>query len=191
VPENADELHARAVDALRAPAVEEWPSWPFEGPVRPRALEAPGPERERDGEGGVDCTACARADAEYLWTGERWRVMAMPPSGLPLIVVLEPRDHFDSPADLPGDLAQEMGVMIGRVQRAVFSVGEIGRVHVGCWGEGGAHLHWWFIARPLGFPQMASSMAEIWDEVLPPIPGDVWRDNVARVAEAMRQSATG
>jgi hypothetical protein len=36
-------------------------------------------------------------------------------------------------------------------------------------------------------PQLASSMAEIWDEVLPPTPDEVWRENVARVAEAMRQ----
>ena len=77
--------------------------------------------------------------------------------------------------------------MLGRVERAVLSVGEIGRVHIGRWGEGGAHLHWWFIARPAGLPQLASSMAEIWDDVLSPTPEDVWRDNAARVAEAMRR----
>ena len=76
--------------------------------------------------------------------------------------------------------------MLGRVERAVLSVGEVGRVHIGRWGEGSAHLHWWFIARPKGFTQLASSMAEIWDEVLPPTPEPVWRENVARVAEAMR-----
>ena len=62
-----------------------------------------------------------------------------------------------------------------------------GRVHIGRWGEGAAHLHWWFIARPAGLAQLASSMAEIWDEVLPPTPQDVWRENVALVAEAMRR----
>jgi hypothetical protein len=30
-------------------------------------------------------------------------------------------------------------------------------------------------------------MAEIWDVVLPPTPVEVWRDNVAHVAEAMRR----
>ena len=104
--------------------------------------------------------------------------MAVEPSGLPIIVILEPRAHHDGPADLPDDLAREQGVMLGRVERAVLSVGEIGRVHIGRWGEGGAHLHWWFIARPAGLPQLASSMAEIWDEVLPPTPQDVWRENV-------------
>ena len=186
VPENADEIHARAADDLRAPSVEEWDSWPFDGPVTPRALRPPGPERERAGEGGVDCPACAKPDGDYLWTDANWRLMALEPSGLPLILILEPRAHHDAPADLPDDLAREQGVMLGRVERAVLSVGEVGRVHIGRWGEGSAHLHWWFIARPRGFTQLASSMAEIWDEVLPPTPERVWRENVARVAEAMR-----
>lgn len=187
MPENAHEIHARAVDALLAPPVQDWDTWPFEGPVRPRALRAPGSEPERDGEGGVDCSACAQPDSDYLWTDDRWRLKALEPSGLPVVLLLEPRDHHDAPADLPDDLAREQGIMLGRVERAVLSVGEIGRVHIGRWGEGAAHLHWWFIARPAGMPQLASSMAEIWSEVLPPTPEDVWRENVERVAEAMRR----
>jgi diadenosine tetraphosphate (Ap4A) HIT family hydrolase len=186
MPESAQELHARAVDALRNPPVEEWATWPFEGPVRARALAPPGPEVQRDGESADTCSACAKPDSDYLWTNENWRLVAADPSGLPIVLMLEPRSHFDSPADLPDDLAREQGTMLGRVERAVLSVGEIGRVHIGRWGEGLAHLHWWFIARPAGFAQMASSMAEIWDEVLPPTPEAIWRDNVARVAAAMR-----
>jgi hypothetical protein len=187
LPESADEIHSRAVDALRTPAVQEWATWPFEGPVRPRALAAPGPEPQRDGEDGVDCSACAKPDGNYLWTDDHWRLMALEPSGLPLILILEPRAHHDGPANLPDDLAREQGIMLGRVERAVLSAGEIGRVHIGRWGEGAAHLHWWFIARPAGLPQLASSMAEIWDDVLPPTPRDVWRENVARVAGAMQR----
>jgi diadenosine tetraphosphate (Ap4A) HIT family hydrolase len=186
MPESARDIHARAAGALRNPPVEEWDTWPFEGPVRPRALREPGPERVRIGEDGSDCRACTNPDSEYIWTDERWRLMALEPSGLPIIVVLEPRAHFDAPADLPDDLAREQGAMLGRVERAVLSIGEIGRVHIGRWGEGSAHLHWWFIARPAGLPQLASSMAEIWDDVLPPTPRGVWEDNVARVADAMR-----
>jgi diadenosine tetraphosphate (Ap4A) HIT family hydrolase len=186
MPENAHEIHARARDALRDPPVEEWATWPFEGPVRARALAPPGPERERDGESADDCSACAKPDSDYLWTDDDWRLLAAEPSGLPIVLMLEPRAHFDSPADLPDDLARTQGIMLGRVERAVLSVGEIGRVHIGRWGEGAAHLHWWFIARPAGLPQLASSMAEIWDEVLPPTPEDVWRENVARVAAAMQ-----
>jgi len=187
MPENAQQIHERAAGALRTPDVEEWDTWPFVGPVRPRELAAPGPERVRDGEGGGECSACAKPDSDYLWTDDDWRLMAMEPSGLPLILILEPRGHFDGPADLPEDLARAQGVMLGRVERAVLSIGEVGRVHIGRWGEGASHLHWWFIARPAGFPQLASSMAEIWDEVLPPTPRDVWEADVARVAEAMRR----
>ncbi|MCW3016060.1 MAG: hypothetical protein JWO02_3152 [Solirubrobacterales bacterium] len=37
MPENAQEIHARAVNALRTPPVQEWPTWPFDGPVRPQS----------------------------------------------------------------------------------------------------------------------------------------------------------
>lgn len=186
MPENAQQLHARAVDALQTPPVGEWDTWPFEGEIRPRALAAPGPERVREGEGGVDCPACQKPDSEYLWTDARWRLLAFPSGGLPVTVLLEPRAHFDGPADLPEDVARDLGVMLGRVERAVLSVGEIARVHIGRWGEGAAHMHWWFFARPAGFPQLASSMAEIWEDVLPPTPDDIWQDNLARVVATLR-----
>jgi hypothetical protein len=151
VPENAHQLHVRATGALRTPPVEDWATWPFEGPVRSRPLAPPGPEPRRDGEGGVDCSTCAKPDGDYLWADDRWRLRALEPTGLPIVLVLEPRAHHDGPADLPDELAQEQGIMLGRVERAVLSIGEIGRVHIGRWGEGGAHLHWWFIARPAAY----------------------------------------
>jgi diadenosine tetraphosphate (Ap4A) HIT family hydrolase len=134
-----------------------------------------------------------KPDAEYLWTNERWRLTAFDePSGLPVVVILEPREHAAGPADLPDELAREQGVMLGRVERAVLAVGGIARVHIGRWGEGAEHLHWWFIARPEGFGQLRSSFAEIWDEVLPPTPDDVWRENLDRVVQALRaQDADG
>ena len=96
------------------------------------------------------------------------------------------------PADLPEDLARDQGLMLGRVERAVLAVDGIARVHIGRWGEGAEHLHWWFIARPAGFGQLRSSFAEIWDEVLPPTPEDVWRENLERVVQALRaQDADG
>jgi diadenosine tetraphosphate (Ap4A) HIT family hydrolase len=189
MPESPEELYARSVDGLQTPAVETWDSWPFEGDIRPRALRAPGAELVRTGEGGVDCPACAAPDSEYLWTDDTWRLLAPPPGGLPVVVLVEPRAHHDGPAGMPDEAARAMGAMLGRVERAVLSVGNIGRVHIGRWGEGGAHMHWWFIARPAGFTQMASSMAEIWNDVLPPTPEDVWHDNLARVVAALDADA--
>ncbi|HEU4976006.1 MAG TPA: hypothetical protein VFT50_13010 [Baekduia sp.] len=188
MPESARQIHARAAGALRMPPLETWETWPFEGDLRPKALAAPAPEPRRAGEGGVDCRACEAADSEYVWTDEHWRLQALPPDGLPVVLLLEPRAHYDGPGDLPEELARELGVLLGRVERAVLSVGEIGRVHIGRWGEGAEHLHWWFIARPAGMPQLYSSFAEIWSDILPPTPEEIWRDNVARVVAAMNAS---
>ena len=187
MPETPEQRHARAVGALRTPPVHEWDTWPFEGEVRPKPLAPPTPEPRIDGQGGVDCRACAKPDSEYLGTNERWRLTAFDePSGLPVVVLLEPREHFAGPADLPEDLARDQGLMLGRVERAVLAVGGIARVHIGRWGEGAEHLHWWFIARPEGFGQLRSSFAEIWDEVLPPTPDDVWKENLERVVQALK-----
>jgi len=184
--ETPEQLHARAASALRTPPVHEWDTWPFEGEIRPKALEPLTPEPAIQGQGGVDCRACITPDAEYLWTDEHWRLKTLPePSGLPVIVILEPRAHFAGPADLPEELAREQGVLLGRVERAVLSVAGIARVHIGRWGEGAEHLHWWFIGRPEGFGQLRSSMAAIWDDVLPPTPRDVWDDNLARVVATL------
>jgi diadenosine tetraphosphate (Ap4A) HIT family hydrolase len=187
VPETPEKLHARAASALRVPPVETWDTWPFEGPVTPRALEPPvETEKPRHGEGGVDCRACTRGDEEFEWTNERWRLYAIdPPSGLPLVMILEPREHFDAPGDLSDELAAELGVLIARIERGVRSVPGVGRVHVLRYGEGGAHMHWWFMARPERMEQLRSSFAAIWDDVLPPTPEDVWRENLAAVVAAL------
>lgn len=187
MPETPEELYERAKDALRMPPVHEWDEFPFEGEMRPRALQPP-LEREppRVGEGGVDCWACERPDNDFLWTNERWRLApTLDPRALPIVVLLFPREHHADPGDLPDDLAAELGVLIARVERAVRSIGEIGRVHIGRWGDGSEHLHWWFMARPARLPQVRTSFAAIWDDVLPPTPQDVWRRNLAALKVAL------
>ena len=186
MPETPEQLHARAAGALRTPPVNEWDTWPFDGEIRPKRLEPLTPEPAIEGQDGVGCRACGKPDSEYLWVNERWRLTSLgEPSGLPVVVLLEPREHYAGPADLPPELACEQGVMLGRVERAVLAVGGIARVHIGRWGEGAEHLHWWFIARPEGFGQLLSSMAEIWDEVLPLTPREVWQGNLERVVAAL------
>jgi diadenosine tetraphosphate (Ap4A) HIT family hydrolase len=187
VPETPEQLYERARDALRMPPVHEWETFPFDGEMRPRPLQRPEErERPRRGEGGFDCGRCAASDDEYVWTNERWRLYAIdPPSGLPVVVLLEPREHYAEPGDLPDEVAADLGVMLARVERAVRAVGEIGRVHVCRWGDGGEHLHWWFMARPSRIPQLIGSFAAVWDEVLPPTPKQVWDENVAVVVAAL------
>jgi diadenosine tetraphosphate (Ap4A) HIT family hydrolase len=187
VPETPEELYERAVGALRMPPLEQWETYPFDGEMRPRALLSPEErERPRFGEGGVDCRRCAAPDDEYLWVNERWRLWSFDkPTGLPLIVLLEPRAHYAEPGDLPDDVAADLGVMLAKIERAIRGLGELGRVHVCRWGDGGEHLHWWFLARPARLPQLIGSFAAIWDDVLPPVPEDVWRADLQALAAAL------
>jgi len=189
MPETPEELYARVKDALQMPPVDEWETFPFDGEMGPRPLQPPEEvERPRFGEGGVDCKRCAASDDEYLWTNENWRLWSFDePSGLPLIVMLEPRDHYGEPGDLPEGLAGELGVLLSRIEREIRALGNIGRVHVCRWGDGGEHLHWWFLARPARIPQLIGSFAAIWDDILPPVPEDVWRGDLERLAGALRR----
>jgi diadenosine tetraphosphate (Ap4A) HIT family hydrolase len=187
VPETPEELYARAKDALRMPPVEEWETFPFDGDMRPRELLPPeAVERARHGEGGVDCGRCAATDDEYLWTNGHWRLWTFDePTGLPLIVLLESRAHYAEPGDLPDDLAAELGVLLCRIEREIRALGNIGRVHVCRWGDGGEHLHWWFLARPARVPQLIGSFAAVWDDVLPPVPEETWRADLQTLAAAL------
>jgi diadenosine tetraphosphate (Ap4A) HIT family hydrolase len=189
MPETPEQLYERVKDALRMPPVGDWETFPFDGEMTPRTLLAPvDREKPRQGEGGVGCRRCQAPDDDYVWTSERWRLLPLGPTGLPVILMLEPREHFAEPGDLPDELAAELGVLLARIERAIRSIGEIGRVHVCRWGDGGEHLHWWFIGRPARLPQLIGSFVEIWDEILPPVPHETWRANVDAVVAELNAS---
>jgi diadenosine tetraphosphate (Ap4A) HIT family hydrolase len=187
MPETPEQLWERAKDSLRMPPVEEWETWPFAGELRPRTLAPPAEEdTPRHGAGGVDCWACTAPDDEFLWTNERWRLTTpQGESGLPIVALLMPRKHYAEPGDLPDELAADLGIQLARIERAVRSVGEIGRVHVCRWGDGGEHLHWWFMARPARLRQVTGSFVAIWDDVLPPLPEEIRRENLAAFKAAL------
>jgi hypothetical protein len=187
MPETPEQLYARVKDALTMPPVDEWDTFPFDGEMRPRPLQPPvEKERPRFGEGGVDCGRCAASDDEYLWTNENWRLWAFDrPTGLPVVVLLESRAHYGEPGDLPDGLAAEIGVLLCRIEREIRALGNIGRVHVCRWGDGGEHLHWWFMARPARVPQLIGSFAAIWDDILPPVPEDIRQADLQKLAAAL------
>jgi diadenosine tetraphosphate (Ap4A) HIT family hydrolase len=189
MPESPEELYERARDALRMPPVETWETFPFDGELRPRALQPPlVEEAPRRGQGGIDCRRCGAPDGDYIWVTERWRLQTLPePSGLPVVLLLEPRAHYGEPGDLPDELAAELGVLLSRVERAIRSIGGIGRVHVCRWGDGSEHLHWWFMARPARLPQLIGSFAAVWDDVLPPTPEEIWQANVGALVAALAE----
>ncbi|MGN9775085.1 hypothetical protein ACTMS0_04810 [Micromonospora sp. H33] len=165
------------------PDFAQWPSFPFEGDLRVKQLDDPVPvEPPRRGEGHRECTACNAPDEAYVWVGERWRVRAMDrPTGLPMVLILESRSHLDL-GDLPNLLAAELGVMTVRLERAIRSLDGVARVHVNRWGDGSAHLHMWFLARPYGQLQLRGTFLPLWDSILPPISESTWRENLAMVA---------
>ncbi|GIE49769.1 hypothetical protein [Actinoplanes nipponensis] len=140
-------------------------------------------EPPRSGEDAADCVACNTPDDAYIWVSERWRVRGMDrPTGLPMVLILECRSHLDI-GDLPNLLAAELGVMTVRLERAIRSLDSVARVHVNRWGDGSAHLHMWFLARPYGRLQLRGTFLSLWDDLLPVIPEEQWRENLALVAE--------
>ena len=167
------------------PPVGDWETFPFEGEIRVRPLLPPADEPPRLGDDPADCWRCRLGDEDVIWSDDRWLLAPLAkPSGLPVIVILMPRQHCDL-GDMPPHLASELGPLIVRVERAVDAVGGIGRVHVGRWGDGSAHLHFWFIARPARMPQLRTSFAAVWDDILPPLPEALWRANLAVVAREL------
>jgi hypothetical protein len=143
----------------------------------PVAVEPP-----RKGEDANDCAKCHAPDDAYIWVNENWRVRSMDqPSGLPMVLILETRSHLDL-GDLPNMLAAELGVMTVRLERAVRSLDSVARVHVNRWGDGSAHLHLWFMARPYGRLQLRGSFLSMWDEILPPVAESTWREDLAMIA---------
>lgn len=191
MPESAAEIHARAVAAagderLPAPAMTEWEIFPWEvvdGVIVPKALAAPGIEEPREGdEGGAPCSACAGFDPERIvWEDEHWVLNAQPASGLPLVLTLSTRDHEDA-GQIDDDLASEFGRISNRLVRIIESLPGIGRVHVNRWGDGSAHFHVWFFARPEGFAVIKGSYAVEWDDILPTVDDAVRRADLHAVA---------
>ena len=192
-----EEFHAhamRSADAegrLPLPPMTGWDTFPFErADLRAVPLAQPVlPEPARAGEDGRDCPACGAGTAA-IWSDEHWRLSAHGPSGAPLVLMLEPRAHHDLP-DLPDDRAREMGLLIARITQAIESLPHIARAHVSRWGDGGAHLHIFFFARPAGFSQLHGTCLAIWDDLLPPAPPGQHDQDTAAITQAITRSCGG
>jgi hypothetical protein len=97
------------------------------------------------------------------------------------VLLLESRTHMDF-LDMDDELASELGRLTNTLHRIMSYLDNIGNVHVGKWGDGSFHLHVWFLARTSRLPQTVGSYAVEWDEILPPVPEDVWRADLRTVA---------
>ncbi|WUH95259.1 hypothetical protein OG900_37295 [Streptomyces sp. NBC_00433] len=192
-----DEFYAHARNAadgegrLPLARMAGWDISPFEAdglrvaPLRPPVL----PEAARHGEDPSDCASCRGRD-EGIWFDDRWRLTRITGVGVPLVLMLHPRDHFDL-ADLPDELAAELGVLTTHLARHVQALPHVARAHVYRIGDGGAHLHVWFFARPEGQSQLFGSWMVVWDDLLPEYPADVADADAAAVADALVASYGG
>lgn len=105
-----DHAVAAADSARRLPLARMtgWEVAPFEldglrvSPLRPPALSEP----TRHGEDPSDCDDC-RSRNEGIWFDHHWRLAQITGVGVPLVLRLYPRDHYDR-AELPDELAAEL-----------------------------------------------------------------------------------
>jgi diadenosine tetraphosphate (Ap4A) HIT family hydrolase len=125
---------------------------PYADPLTPREpAERVVPEPPRRGEpGGPPCGICADKATAPVWSDENWTLHAPVSGSLPGAVWLASRVHVDSFSDLPEPLAADFGRVTARVERAILSLGDVARVHLYRWGDGGAHFHVWFLPRRVG-----------------------------------------
>ena len=189
---DAVELTAQARSAygpdgrLALPMTAHWPIFPFETEdLRMRHLEDPVlPEPPRRDETPDVCRTCQWGEDQFVWSDERWRVsMSEEHLALPA-VVLHSRDHLDFDA-LDEDLAAEMGVRLMWIERALGAIEGVARVHVYKWGDGGAHLHIFVVARPLGMMQLRGMYLTAWFYALPRLAPALWAAIRAHVSGSL------
>lgn len=160
----------------------------FEGDLRMSPLEPMlVPERPRSGElDPAECFHCGEGLRSSIWRDEHWHVGTPDSFALPFIAGLVPnvhaRLHEMSPA-----LLTTMGEVVQRLAGAIQSLDGVARTHFSRWGDGSAHFHLAFLARPLGMMQGRGYMLAVWDDVLPPADPELIAENRRRVAAVMAE----
>jgi hypothetical protein len=194
MPMDPEEFYRHALEAADAEQrlplarMTGWDISPFEQDgLRVARLRPPVvPEPPRQDEDPGTCVSCNRRE-QGLWRNDRWRLTRIKRVGVPLAMMLHPRDHYDM-ADLPDDMAAELGVLQTHLVRHIEALPHISRSHVYRIGDGGAHLHVWFFARPEGQAQMYGSWLVVWDDLWPEYPADIADADAQRVADALAAS---
>ena len=190
MPETIEDYYARVMAAaddegrlaIPADGIPYLEIFPFESagsrlkPIEPLAeLE---PDRRNEDPTQCECAEPQPDDEWTVWTDDHWTVRLFEESGAPVILMLWPLAHHDF-TTLPMDRAAEMGQIMVALGAAIEALPSVARAHASKWGDGGAHAHVLFIARPTRIPQFRGTMMAVWDDFLPRVPGDV-RDANAR-----------
>ena len=160
---------------------------PYAEPLTIRELGAPViPEPPRRGEeGGEPCGLCAGQSTSAVWQDEHFSLHPPVGGSLAGAVWLASRKHVDSFSDLSPEAAAAFGPLAARVERAILGLGDVSRVHLYRWGDGGAHFHVWFIPRPLGMLEASGMMLPLWEDILPNVTDEELADAARRIAEAL------
>ena len=160
---------------------------PYEDPLVIRELgKRVVPEPPRRGEpDGDPCGICTGQATTAVWGDDHWTLHPPVGGSLPGAVWLASRLHVDSFSDLPDSVAATFGPAVARVERAILSLGDVARVHLYRWGDGGAHFHVWLIPRPLGMLEGRGMMLPLWEDVLPNVTDEELRSAAEQIAAAI------
>lgn len=158
--------------------------------TEPLTVREPGervvPEPPRRGEpGGEPCGICTGQATPAVWSDEHFTLHPPVGGSMPGCVWLASREHVDSFSDLPPEAAAAFGPLVARIERAILALGDVGRVHLYRWGDGGAHFHVWLMPRPLGMLEASGMMLPLWEDVLPSVPDEELADAAKRIAAAL------
>src|SRR5207244_5883089 len=99
------------------------------------------------------------------------------------------RVHVDSFSDLPDAAVADFGRIAARVERAILGLGDVARVHLYRWGDGGSHFHVWFLPRPLGMLEASGMMLPLWEDVLPNVPDEDLASAARRIGATMESES--
>ena len=207
MPETIEDYHARVMAAaddegrlaIPADGIPYWEIFPFEAEgLRLKQIEPlADAEEPRHGEDPEQCHCAKPHDADAgssadseVWRDNHWRISVAERSGAPLILMLSPQAHHDF-TTLPKARAAEMGQIMVALGAAIEDLPSVARVHVSKWGDGGAHAHVFFFARPIRMPQLRGTMLAVWDDFLPPIPGEVRDANASAVIQQLVRTYGG
>jgi diadenosine tetraphosphate (Ap4A) HIT family hydrolase len=144
------------------------------------------PEPPRRGEpGGEPCGICTGRATNAVWSDENWTLHPPVGGSLPGAIWIASREHFDSFSDMPEDVAATFASVIARAERAMLSLGDVARVHLYRWGDGGSHFHVWMLPRPLGMLEATGMMLPLWEDALPNVTDEELVAAAERIAAAM------
>ena len=158
--------------------------------IEPLTAREPGerviPEPPRRGEpGGKPCGICSGGATSAVWENEHFTLHPPVGGSLPGAVWIASKEHVDSFCDLSPEAAAAFGPTIGQVERAILALGDVGRVHLYRWGDGGAHFHVWLMPRPLGMLEASGMMLPLWEDVLPNVTDEELFETTKRIAAAL------